>query len=708
MKYVCETKVLTANKIKNKIVDVNTMLLDTIGLFNCFTRVTHNDFDAYLGGKVIFNQMVFLQISNANCELRELIRHYLSLRLFKKKQKRLINKKEIEDKMGKGYIKENIDTIKIPFKGIIAFNKSMKASRNKKYIGRVLKENQINEEEAKDVPIERFLTYNKRYVPNKENVNTVNTLKPKREITSYNTKKTKPNLQLYNTIVNNKQSGIDLLGLSLNEKSHPFKEERIDTGNYPKFETVKTEENKMDILLDMDTIANINKNVTLVNSINTAIENSNLSNSFNMNLSKSPVPNPILYNTVNPTKTNQFDLSSIDFTKKYDNKITLPNSFNSTTVNSQYPDLSNHIPNNKPHINESRFKTTSTPIPIPNPVNSNINLSSYNTLSMSVNPSRNQNNLYQGYTNYQLNQYNSNISMSINLNNTQRLPISVNSLSSINRSYNNNSKFSQEDMSFLSGTSQTNKKEQSEDYLSINRNTPEVFSELKEKIFFYYSLNKQIKKIDSKGYIGIAMKQGFKINKKTFFLNMLQPSWKDENSFNQKDFDKNIMYKVTETNYHIDIINKSTAVKLLTYSISPNLLSNQNILFTSFNWYQNTLALSFKYNSTIIKSHNVYKMTISLVFNQGYQCGNILSSGTISRVKPDEYLIAYGSIVNESKVQFGNIMQGMVRKVIVRIEMKNGIVSNNEIRVSYSNSVSSQENLTVSKMALLSFEYDMV
>ena len=78
---------------------------------------------------------------------------------------------------------------------------------------------------------------------------------------------------------------------------------------------------------------------------------------------------------------------------------------------------------------------------------------------MSVNQSRNQTNLYQGYTNYQINQYNSNLSMSINLNNTQRLPISVNTLSSINKSYNNNSKFSQEDMSFLSGTSQTNKKE---------------------------------------------------------------------------------------------------------------------------------------------------------------------------------------------------------------------------------------------------------
>ena len=704
MKYVCETKVLTVNKIKKKIVDVNTMLLDTIGLFNCFTRVTHNDFDAYLGNKVIFNQMCFLQISNANSELRELIRYYLGLRTFKQKQKKLIDKKEIEDKMGKGYIKENVDTIKIPFKGIFAFNKSMKASRNKKYIGRVLKENQINEEEVKDVSIERFLTYNKRYVPNKENVNTVNTLKPKREITSYNAKKTKPNLQLYNTTVaNNKQNGIDLLGLSLNETSHPFKEERTDTGNYPKFDTVKTEGNNMDILLDMDTIANINKNVTLVNSINTAIKNRNLSNSFN--LSKSPVPNPTLYNTINPARTNQFDLSSIDFTKTFDNnKITLPNSFNSTTVNSQYPDLSNHIAN-KPIINESCFKTTSIPIPIANPSNSNINISSYNTLSMSVNQSRNQTNLYQGYTNYQINQYNSNLSMSINLNNTQRLPISVNTLSSINKSYNNNSKFSQEDMSFLSGTSQTNKKEQSEDYLSINRNSPEVFSELKEKIFFYYSLNRQIKKIDSKGYIGIAMEQGFKINKKTFFLNMLQPNWKDENSFTQKNFDKNIMYKITETNYHIDIINKSTTVKLLTYSLNPNLLSSKNILFTSFNWYQNTLTLSFTYNSTIIKSNNVYKMTISLVMNQ---CVNILSSGTLSRVKPDEYMITYGKIVNDSKIQFGSMIQGMLRKVIVRIEMKNGIVSNNEIRVSYSNSVSSQENLTVSKMALLSFEYDMV
>ena len=96
MKYVCETKVLTVNKIMKKIVDVNTMLLDTIGLFNCFTRVTHNDFDAYLGNKVIFNQMCFLQISNANSELRELIRYYLGLRTFKQKQKILL--KEIENR----------------------------------------------------------------------------------------------------------------------------------------------------------------------------------------------------------------------------------------------------------------------------------------------------------------------------------------------------------------------------------------------------------------------------------------------------------------------------------------------------------------------------------------------------------------------------------------------------------------------------------
>ena len=100
MKENCSESLISKeiNKIKKKIVDVNTMLLDTIGLFNCFTRVTHNDFDAYLGNKVIFNQMCFLQISNANSELRELIRYYLGLRTFKQKQKKLIDKKTYYNK----------------------------------------------------------------------------------------------------------------------------------------------------------------------------------------------------------------------------------------------------------------------------------------------------------------------------------------------------------------------------------------------------------------------------------------------------------------------------------------------------------------------------------------------------------------------------------------------------------------------------------
>ena len=61
MKYVCNAKELTAYKIKKKIVDVNTMLIDTIGLFNCFTRVINEDFDAYLGSNAIFNQMIAMK-----------------------------------------------------------------------------------------------------------------------------------------------------------------------------------------------------------------------------------------------------------------------------------------------------------------------------------------------------------------------------------------------------------------------------------------------------------------------------------------------------------------------------------------------------------------------------------------------------------------------------------------------------------------------
>ena len=511
-----------------------------------------------------------------------------------------------------------------------------------------------------------------------------------------------------------------MLDLSLYKDNSNDNKNTNDIGNYPIIEPMKKEEDdKLDIFLDSETIANINKNISFVNSINTAIENSKLnkssndieesktSNDFNSIFipSKSPLPSQSIYNTINPNN-NHLDLSSVDFTKGYEykkNKSVHYHQYNRSSLNinnnSPYPDLSN------------QFKTTSVPIVNTNKAQMNLStFNSYNNQSrnagMVMYPNNNINNNNNKYNQSMINQYKYQ---------TNKLPMSVNSNITLpsssfytnSHSHFDNAKFSQEDMSFLNGTSQTVKKEHAEDYLNINRYNPEIFAELKEKLFFYYNSNKQIRKIDSKGYIGISMKKGFKINRKTFFLMILQPSWKDELTFTQKEIDNKLMYKITETNYHVDIINKSSNIKLLTYILNNNSYINNILLNTSFAYLNNVLFLTFKYNIMLLKRENIYKMTISLIPQTPNTNINISAlNGKVTKTNNNEYMITYLTTVDESKITFDTMIP--LQKIIIRMEMKNSIVSNNEIRMSYNNSVSSQENLTVYKMALLSYEYDMI
>lgn len=273
----------------------------------------------------------------------------------------------------------------------------------------------------------------------------------------------------------------------------------------------------------------------------------------------------------------------------------------------------------------------------------------------------------------------------------------------------NNSQFCQEDMSFLSGTSQTTKKELPEDYLNINKNNPEVFADLREKLFFYYNAKKQLTNMDSKGYIGITIKQNFKINRKTMFLMFLQPNWKNEVNFQKKEFDKSFMYKITETNYHIDIINKTGQVKLLTYTLNLINFASSQLISVNFIWNQNIFDIKLGYNTNLLKISNIYKMTINLIFNRNFQNCIFQANGKVSKVKENEYIVSYQNAVQESKMMFNSLInQSVIEKVIIRYEMRNGILSKNDIRVSFNNSVSSQENLNVNKMALLSFEYNMI
>ena len=537
----------------------------------------------------------------------------------------------------------------------------------------------------------------------------------------YTNKKTQPiNIKTFNTTTGTKTNTVNLLDLSLYKDNSNDNKNTNDIGNYPIIEPMKKEEDdKLDIFLDSETIANINKNISFVNSINTAIENSKLnkssndieesktSNDFNSIFipSKSPLPSQSIYNTINPNN-NHLDLSSVDFTKGYEykkNKSVHYHQYNRSSLNinnnNPYPDLSN------------QFKTTSVPIVNTNKAQMNLStFNSYNNQSrnagMVMYPNNNINNNNNKYNQSMINQYKYQ---------TNKLPMSVNSnitlpsSSFYTNSHSNfdNAKFSQEDMSFLNGTSQTVKKEHAEDYLNINRYNPEIFAELKEKLFFYYNSNKQIRKIDSKGYIGISMKKGFKINRKTFFLMILQPSWKDELTFTQKEIDNKLMYKITETNYHVDIINKSSNIKLLTYILNNNSYINNILLNTSFAYLNNVLFLTFKYNIMLLKRENIYKMTISLIPQTPNTNINISAlNGKVTKTNNNEYMITYLTTVDESKITFDTMIP--LQKIIIRMEMKNSIVSNNEIRMSYNNSVSSQENLTVYKMALLSYEYDMI
>ena len=129
----------------------------------------------------------------------------------------------------------------------------------------------------------------------------------------------------------------------------------------------------------------------------------------------------------------------------------------------------------------------------------------------------------------------------------------------------------------------------------------------------------------------------------------------------------------------------------------------------NFIWNQNLFDIKFSYNTNILKISNIYKMTINLIFNRNFQNFNFQTNGKVSKVKENEYIVSYQNAVQESKIMFNSLINPIiVEKVIIRYEMRNGIISKNDIRVSFNNSVSSQENVNVNKMALLSFEYNMI
>ena len=291
---------------------------------------------------------------------------------------------------------------------------------------------------------------------------------------------------------------------------------------------------------------------------------------------------------------------------------------------------------------------------------------------------------------------NNNISFVHNFSNSSQ------TISTIKRIETNNSVFSQDDMSFLSLNK--NVKNQKEDYLRISKKNPEIFGELKEKIYYYMQNNNQIKNVISKGYIGLMIVPKFHINKKTFSLIEIQPQWKDNNIYQNKEFNPNLI-KTTETTYKIDIFNSTNAIKFLTYSINQNALNKNHIILPNFNINNNLLIISISYLDNSFKN-SIYKVEIEIILKKG---NLINSNGKISKGNDNLFIITYPNCINESKIQFDNFIGNLnnyFKRITIRFEMKGKLRSNNEIKITYNNTNSETEELIIQKLTLLSYEYE--
>ena len=447
--------------------------------------------------------------------------------------------------------------------------------------------------------------------------------------------------------------------------------------------------------------------------INLMQNNSNYFNNNNNNIYHSSISSPINYNNLNNQFNQLNDDNSMNFNVYNNNQgyNNIQNNNNNNINNNFFND--SHIGRNKTF----NYKTT------------NINLmaqsSSFNSSKISSDISNNFNNNNNIYyptqnvfnnTNNKINNQqitpfippfpNNNMSNSQQL--TQYIPQYFNNS---NNNSNNNSLgpnyFSQTDLTFLGGNMKVNNSK--EDYLIINPNKPEIFSEIKEKIYYYCPLKgNNINKILAKGYIGINIVPPSFINNKQFYINFNCDKWKDHNYFINRDMNQKIQ-KITEMIYKIPIIKQQNAVKLITYSINQQILNNIKIIEIKFSTdnFGNLLYI-FNYNKNYEKY--VYKIEVCVNYkipNQNWQ--NIGSDGKIISKSEKNISVVYNKNVKGGKINFGGHSNGLFRiigKIIFKILLKNSVVSVMQANINYFNAKNqSREDLICRKSTLVCFEY---
>lgn len=303
----------------------------------------------------------------------------------------------------------------------------------------------------------------------------------------------------------------------------------------------------------------------------------------------------------------------------------------------------------------------------------------------------------------------------INLNKEESIVPYINPFPTNNNTINNFNdlyksqipkQFSQNDLSFLTGYSKTENLK--EDFIKINKTNPEIFSEFKEKLCYYYSLSQDNKliNISLKGYIGINIRPPNIINNKEFYINFLTDKWKDNNYFLNREFNKNLE-QITENIYKISLLKQKNQIKLITYLVHQNIIAKFNIIKPQIKIFNNNLLYRFYYSKDFYEY--VKKIEIILEYKNNYQIYNQISSdGNIVQNNNLKTNIIYKNIIKEGRISFPdqNIYL-YIKKIIIQFILKNSILSDMKCKISFSNAINqSQETLPGKKATLLSFQYE--
>ena len=756
IKYVCQSKEISTKIINKKFMDISTMICDLIGFFNGFTRALCQDYNCYLGGDAIYNERCFLHLrKNVNDSILVICRqHSGSNEYYQLKSMGQIIPKN------RNIIQNNEKEIKIDVKSkrIIDFMKFKKNLKKKKYLGIDFNHENNNNDDNEyikqdyddDYNINNSINTNNLDLPSesqildekeKDNENDqileafdfINIVTSRNE-KDYNKHKSK----ILEEINSEKPTSLKLINLKKNKASNskPKNPKKIDSffaeDNFSQFSEIpeihRNKTQKFNKII-------ANKNMELIKSI----DFEELNNDFHNN---------------NNNKENKYS--------EYDNNMKDSLMYNFNQINNNYIDQENTLPYeqinryntndkkglyNRDHMPKRLYRNQSVYIPsntfnksIMNSINeSEINLNESNNnifnnmfYSSQQNisyPSENNNSSINNSNNiyYPIQTINSNINNmsdnniniynSINQTNNNNINYNTQSIVPFIPNFNNNqfqnnnnfanpNQFSQNDLTFLGGYAKTNNLK--EDFIKINPNNPEIISELKEKVYYYHSLSNGCKLINikSKGYIGINIKPPNVINNKQFYINFISEKWKDHNYFIERDMNKNIQ-QVTEMIYKIQLQKQQKAVKLITYSISENIISKIKIIDTQLNLYNNQLIYKFNYYQN---SHKfVQRIEIIVEYKTNFQFWNMIKTeGNITNNNSQKLNVLYNRSINEGTIIFPNNCNifPFIGRISIMIQLKNAIASNMNIKINYSNStMQSQESLFCKKLSLLCYEY---